>query len=184
MTNYMQRTSNTEEFQYPVMVSFKTELMDQFYDLVGKEMKDVGAHFFGHTLIKNHRQEGHTISSFFTNSDWQEKYWKDYWDCDPVHSASYPIAQINGSAVVSWKVVDPDSDCMEDRKTMCKMNDGFRFDIQHDNGILENFSFGWEKYNVTRVNRQKLVKLSSMITDFRLQHFKLCADLFDKLPTI
>ena len=184
MTNYMQRTSNKGEFNNPVMISFKTDLMGKFYDLVGKEMKDVGAHYFAHHLIKNHCQEGHTISSFVTHPDWQEKYWKDYWDCDPVDYASFTIAKINGSAVVSWKVVDPDSDCMEDRKTMCKMNDGFRFDIQHDNGILENFSFGWERYDVNRVNRQKLVKLSSMITGFRLQHFKRCADLFDTLPTI
>jgi hypothetical protein len=184
MTNYMQRISATEEFKNPVMVSFKTNLMDQFYDLVGKEMKDVGAHFFGHTLIKNHRQEGHTISSFFTHPDWQEKYWKAYWDCDPVHSTSYPIAQINGSSVISWKIIDPDSDCMEDRKTMCKMKDGFRFDVQHDNGILENFSFGWEKYDVNQVNRQKLGKLSHMIAGFRLQHFKLCTDEFGALPPI
>ena len=184
MTNYTQRISNTEEFKNPVMISLKTGLIDKFYDLMGKEMKEVGAHFFGHTLIKNHRQVGHTVSSFFTHPDWQEKYWKDYWDRDPVHSTSYPIAQLNGSSVVSWKIIDPDSDCMEDRKTMCKMNDGFRFDVQHDNGILENFSFGWEKYDVNQVNRQKLSKLSHMITDFRLQHFKLCADEFGALPPI
>lgn len=45
MTEYMQRTSNTEEFKHPVMVSFKTDLMDKFYDLANKEMKSVGAHF-------------------------------------------------------------------------------------------------------------------------------------------
>jgi hypothetical protein len=158
--------------------------MDRFYDLVGKEMKSVGAHYFAHHLIKNHCQEGHTVSSFYTNPDWQEKYWKDYWDRDPVHSKSYPIAQINGSSVVSWKVIDPDSDCMEDRRTMCKMADGFRFDVQHDNGVLENFSFGWEKYDMSRVNRQKLGKLSQMITDFRIAHLKMNADMFDTLPTI
>ena len=184
MTEYTQRASNTEEFKNPVMVSFKTNLMDKFYDLAGKEMKAVGAHYFGHTLIKNHRQEGHTVSSFFTNPDWQEKYWKDYWDCDPLWGVSYPIAQINGCSVVSWKVVDPDSDCMEDRKSVCKMQDGFTFSIQHGNGILENFSFGWERYDVNRVNRQKLAKLCNMITDFRIQHFRLNRDMFDVYPAV
>jgi hypothetical protein len=184
MTNYMQRISATEEFKNPVMVSFKTNLMDQFYDLVGKEMKDVGAHFFGHTLIKNHRQEGHRVSSFSTNPEWQEKYWNKYWDCDPLHRTSYTIAKIKGCAIASWKVVDPDSNCMEDRKSLCKMNDGCSFSIQYDNGVLEDFAFGWEKYDVGRVSRQKLAQLSNMITSFRTLHFKLNADMFDTLPTI
>ena len=184
MAEYMQRISDREEFNNAVMVSFKTDLRDKFCDLLGKEMKEIGAHYFAHHLIKNHLQQGHTVSSFYTHPEWQEKYWKDYWDCDPVDYKSFTIAKINGSAVISWKVIDPDSDCMEDRKTMCKMSDGFRFDVQHDNGILENFSFGWEKYDVNQVNRQKLSKLSHMITGFRLQHFKLCADEFGVLPPI
>lgn len=184
MTNYTQRISNAEEFEHPVMVSFKTGLIDKFYDLVGKEMKEVGAHYFGHNLIINHRQDGHRVSSFSTNPEWQEKYWNKYWDCDPLHRTSYKIAQIKGCAIASWKIVDPDSNCMEDRKTICKMHDGCSFSIQYDNGILEDFAFGWEKYDVNQVNRQKLSKLSHIITDFRLQHIKLCADEFGILPSI
>jgi hypothetical protein len=181
----MQRKSDRcEDLKNPVMVSFKTDLTSKFYDLVGKEMKSIGAHYFAHNLIKNCFQEGHTTSSFHTNLDWQEKYWQKYWDCDPVIFTSYPIAKINGQAIVSWKIADPDSDCMEDKKTICKMNDGFFFSIQHDNGILENFSFGWEKYNTNQVNRQKLSKLSNMITSFRIQHFKLNRDMFDISPTV
>ena len=184
MAEYMQCTSDRKGFENPVMVSFKINLMDKFYDLVSKEMKSVGAHYFAHNLIKNHLQEGHTVSSFVTNLDWQEKYWKDYWDCDPLDRASYTIAKINGSAVVSWKVIDPDSDAIEDRKSMCKVKDGLTFCMEHDNGVLENFSFGWEKYDVNRVNRQKLVKLSNMITDFRRQHFQVNRDMFDVFSAV
>ena len=184
MTEYMQRISNTEEFKNPVMVSFRTDLMTKFYDLASKEMKNVGCHYFAHNLIKNHCKEGHTISSFVTNPDWQEKYWKDYWDCDPVHSASYPIAQLNGCAITSWKILDPDSDCMEGRKSICKTNDALTFCIQHENGVLENFSFGWEKYDVNQVNRQKLIMLCNMVTDFRIQHLRLNRDMFEIFPAV
>lgn len=184
MTEYMQRTSNTEEFKNPVRVLFKTDLINRFYDLAGKEMKNVGAHYFAHNLIKNLCKEGHTTSSFVTSPDWQEKYWQDYWDCDPLYYASYPIAKINGCAITSWRVADPGSDCMEDRKSICKMNDGLSFFIQHDNGISENFSFGWEKYDINRMNRQKLGKLCQMITEFRIQHFRLNPDMFDILPAV
>jgi len=179
MTNYMLCHSSSEAFKNPVRVSFETVLMDKFYDLVGKEMKNVGAHFFSHNLIKNYCQEGHTVSSFYTNPDWQVKYWKDYWDCDLMRLATYPITQSNGYAAVSWKIVDPDSDCMEERKTMCKINDGFSFEIKHSNGVLENFSFGWEKYEINKVNRQKLSKLSNMIDSFRRVHFRLNSHMFD-----
>ena len=179
MTNYMLCHSSSEVFKNPVRVSFETALMDKFYDLVGKEMKSVGAHFFGHNLIKNYCEEGHTVSSFSTNPDWQAKYWKDYWDCDLLHLTSCPIAKAKGFAVVSWKAVDPDSDCMEDRKSMCQMNDGFCFDIRHENGVLENFSFGWAKYEINKVNRQKLSKLSNMIEGFRRVHFSVNTDMFD-----
>ena len=54
MTQYMQRKSksNRVEFPYPLVVAFRANLVNIFYDLVGKDMKDIGAHCFGHTLIK------------------------------------------------------------------------------------------------------------------------------------
>lgn len=188
MTEYMQRISNRETYERygkPVMVSFKTGLMDKFYDLVGKGMKNVGAHYFAHNLIKNHRQEGHTVSSFYSNPDWQEKYWKDYWDCDLIVDTNCVITKKNGSSITSWKVIDPDSDCMEDRKSMCQMQDGFTFYMQHDNGVIENFSIGWKKYDVNRINRKKLAKLCNMISDFRIQHYRLNRDMFpDGYPAV
>jgi hypothetical protein len=90
-------------------------------------MKNVRAPYFGHCLIKNFGQEGHTVSSFVTNSDWQEKYWNNYCDCDALANSSYRIAKINGCAISSWKVADLESDCMEDRKSMCRMSDGLAF---------------------------------------------------------
>jgi len=183
MTEYV-RKSSREDLPHPVKVSFKPELMGQFYDLVGKGMKDIGAHLFGHILIKNYCQEGHTVSSFITNLDWQEKYWSHYWDCDPIHSISHSIVQAKGSSIISWKIVDPDSDCMEDRKTMSKAQDGVSFDIQHVNGIREGFGFGWEKYDVNRINREKLAKLCNMVTDFRIQHYRMSQDMFDTFPAV
>ena len=182
MTEYMQRISDRNE--HPVMISFKTNLVNRFYDDAGKAMKDIGAHFFSHNLIKNCLQEGHTTSSFYTNLDWQEKYWKDYWDCDPLWAASYPIAQINGCAIMSWKVLNTNDDCTEDRKSMCKVKDGLSFYTKHDNGVVENFSFGWEKYDVNRVNRQKLTALCNMVTDFRIQHLRLNRDMFEVFPAV
>jgi len=184
MTEYTQRTSKREGFENPVMVSFKTELMDKFYDFVGKGMKDVGAHYFAHNLIKNHLKEGHTISSFHTNLDWQEKFWKDYWDNDPLDDTNSPVAKINGFSATSWRVVES-NDCLEDRKIMCQIRDGLTFYILHNNGVLENFSIGWEKYDVRKVNRQKLVKLCNMISDFRIQHYRLNREMFpDGYPAV
>lgn len=176
MTDYMQRKSNLEEFKNPILVSFKTNLISKFHDLVDKDMKNIGAHYFSHSLIKNHRQADHTISSFMTHVDWQEKYWKDYWDCDPIHSASYPIAQVNGNSVVSWRVIDSESDCMENRKMMCQVSNGLRFDIQYNDHVLESFSFGWKKHDMNQMSRQKLAKLSDIIAEFRAVHFKTVKD--------
>lgn len=172
MSDYKHRKSNLDDFKYPLMVSLKSNLINKFYDHLKKEMQNIGAHYFGHSIIKNYKQEGHTVSSFMTNLEWQEKYWESYWDCDPIHFTSHPIAQINGCAIASWKIIDPHSNCMEDRRTTCQMNDGFSFYIQHENNLSENFSFGWKKYDVNQVNRQKLAKLSDMISEFRLIHFK------------
>jgi len=184
MTEYIQRKSDREEIKNPVRVAFKTDLTDKFHDLATKEMKNIGAHYFAHNLIKNPFLEGHTVSSFHTNLDWQEKFWNEYWDYDSVYFAITPIVKTNGCAVLSWKVVDPDSDYIEDRKTMCKISDGVTFEIEHNNGVLENFSFGWEKYDISRVNRKKLLKLCNMISDFRIQHFRLNRDMFDIFPAV
>ena len=185
MTEYTQRTSKREGYENPVMVSFKINLMDKFYDLVGKEIKNVGAHYFAHNLIKNRLKEGHTTSSFHTNPDWQEKYWENYWDNDLTHITNCKVAKINGCSVVSWKIIDPDSNCMEDRRSICQMQDGFSFYIQHNNGIIENFSIGWKKYDVRKINRQKLTQLCNMISDFRIQHYRLNRDMFpDGYPAV
>jgi len=185
MTEYVQRISRAEECKDAVIkVAFRADLISRFYDEVGKGMKSIGCHYFTHNLVKNYCKEGHTTSSFYTNLDWQEKYWKDYWDCDPLWYASHPIAQVNGVAIMSWRVINLEDDCMEDRKTMCKMRDGLSFYIQHDNGVLENFSFGWEKYDISRINRKKLATLCNMVTDFRIQHFKLNQEMFETFPAV
>ncbi|MGV8947854.1 MAG: hypothetical protein ACOH2E_00570 [Candidatus Paracaedibacter sp.] len=165
-------------------IILRTSLVSLFYDTVHKEMKDIGCKYFNHQLIKNYDQRGHMVSSFCTDPDWQLKYWQDYWDCDPLERVSYKITKHNGSATTLWNIVDPNSDIMEYRKSACKLSAGLTFCTELENGVLENFSFGWEKYDVNRVNRQKLAKLCNMVTDFRMQHFQLNKDMFEIVPDV
>lgn len=166
-----------QDFQFNhsnrIDVTLRLGLHNVFYDTTGKEMDDINCHYFAHHLIQNYRQEGWAVSSFNTNPDWQTKYWSEYWDRDPLERECHKIAQLNGFIVSSWQVVDPNSDVMEERKSACRLSTGFSFYVQHKEGILENFSFGWEKYDIASIGHEKLLKLSNLINHFRENHLNL-----------
>lgn len=154
-------------------ITLKMSLIKTFEEKVSREMREVNCTYFTHQIIQNYRKKGHRVSSFYTNPDWQKKYWQDYWNCDPLEREIHQIAETDGFVISSWDCVDPNSDVMQQRKTLCHLDDGVYFTIRHDNGLFENFSFGWGKDDKDQMDFEKLMKLSSLVNDFRNDHLKL-----------
>jgi hypothetical protein len=168
---------------HPVMDIFKTNLVYRFYISVTKGMTDAGCHYFAHNLIKN-REEA-VMNSFTQKPDWSMKYWEKYWNCNPEDYKSYMINKIIGYGCLgSPHKDDPEHDTKASKKEMCKMKDGFHLYMQHDNGILENFSFGWETFRVNQVSPQKIGKLRQMMTELKIGFFRLNRDMFDTYPVV
>lgn len=156
-----------------INVTLRESLLGLFHDQLRKGMEELDCHYFAHNLIQNYYKPGHTVSSFYTNSEWQEEYWRNYWDSDILAHRIHKIAETDGFAISSWDFIDPDSDVMKRRKSVCDIHDGVHFTFKHEGGLLENYSFGWKKSGRGKMGFEKLLKLSDVVSDFRDAHLKL-----------
>lgn len=156
-----------------INIILRQSLLSLFHDRLRREMEDLDCHYFAHNLIQNYYKPGHTVSSFYTNPEWQQEYWRDYGNSDILAHKIHQIAETDGFAISSWDFVDPDSDVMKRRKLVCDLYDGVHFTFKHEDGLLENYSFGWNQNGRGKMSFEKLLKLSEVIDDFRGAHLKL-----------
>jgi len=159
-----------------VNVTLRESLVDLFQDKVQGEMENLNCSYFTHNLIKNCYKPGHTVSSFYSDPEWQEEYWRDYSDSDLLFQKVCQAADAAGFAISSWDVIDPQSDVMKRRKAVCDLYDGVHFTFKHEDGTLENYSFGWKEDGRGKMGFDRLLKLADVVDDFRDVHFKLFSE--------
>jgi len=157
-------------------VILRKSLQSLFQDKLRKEMEDLDCHYFVHNLIKNYDRPGHTVSSFHTNLEWQQEYWREHWDRDLLSRKINHIAETDGFAISSWDFIDPESDVMKRRKSVCYLDDGVHFTFRYDDGLLENYSFGWKNTEGKKMSFERLLKLSDLVSDFQEAHLKLFSE--------
>jgi len=159
----------------------KVALRKDFYDVLRKDLEEVleltGATYFSHQFIENYYQPNHFVSSFNSHEDWLDVYWSEFWDKDPIERKIHKNAKANGVTFSIWKVSDIASQCMLTRKNMCKVEDGVAFSYQHKNGLLENFTVAWNKFDVDKLDGEKLELVQEKIMPIRLHHHRVYQDL-------
>ena len=156
--------------------NLKVDVISHFYDIVKEGIIGKSCHYVAHNAIQN--REDFPVASFSKDLDWPVNYWESYWNCDPLNYESRKITKM--SACTN----SPDRDMPENKKLACKMTDGFHFYIQHEGGLLENFSFWWEKYDISRISRQKLEGLCKALTELKVGHFRLNGKMFNTFPAV
>lgn len=156
-----------------ITVTLRESLLDLFREQVRRDLESLNCAYFVHNLIKNYCQKGHTVSSFHTHPEWQQEYWQDHWDSDLLARKIHDVAETDGFAISSWDFVDPDSGIMKRRKSVCHLDDGVHFTFKHEDGMLENYSFGWKNVKGQPMGFEKLLKLSDVVDEFRDAHLKL-----------
>lgn len=163
-----------------VDLNFKMAMRKDFYENFAtafKELfKETGATIFTHTVIENYWEPYYKLSAFGSNEEWHELYWEKYYDQDQTEQTCHRSAQRNGVGVTSWQVIDPTSDCMAARMSIGKVKDGVMIAFKHPNGLLENMSFGWQKFNTDNLTPDKLAKLNQIISPIRQHHIRTFHD--------
>jgi hypothetical protein len=154
-------------------VTLRKSLLSLFQERLRREMENLSCHYFSHNLIKNYYKPDHMVSSFHSHPEWQEEYWQDHWNSDVLSRKVHQIAETDGFAISSWDFIDAESDVMKRRKQVCDLYDGVQFTFKHEDGLLENYSFGWKKSGRGQMGFDKLLKLSEVVSDFRDEHLKL-----------
>lgn len=179
---------NNKKDGYSANHYLKVRLIEDFYNTVTEGMTDAGCRYFGHNLIIN--REEPMISSFAGNHS-KHPYWEDYWDCNAQDYDGYVITKKVGFQCAGFQCDDQPPKKNQgvtqeslNKIEMCKMKDGFHFYMQHDNGVLENFSFGWEKHTASQVSHQKINDFSNRMDELNIGYFRLNADMFDTYPAI
>lgn len=159
----------------------KVALRKDFYDDLRTPIQDLldltGATYFAHQLIENYYQPDHFVSSFNWHEDWLDTYWSEFWDKDPIERKVHKNAKANGVNFSIWKISDSSSQCMTARKKMCQVEDGVTISYQHKNGVLENFSVAWDKFDLDKIGVQKLELIQEKIIPIRLLHHRVYQDL-------
>ena len=153
-------------------ITLRESLSNSFQEKVRREMEALDCSYFTHNLIKNHYKPGHTVSSFYSNPEWQKEYWQKYWNADPLADKICEAAEAEGFAIGSWDIV-PDNAVLKRRKQVCGLYDGVYFTFKHEDGTLENYAFGWKESGRGKMGFEKLLKLSEMVDEFRDAHLKL-----------
>jgi hypothetical protein len=155
-----------------IKVILREGLLGLFQDKVRRDMEGLDCSYFTHNLIKNWYKPGHTVSSFYSDPEWQQEYWEKYWDADPLAEKVCEAAETEGFAISSWGA-DPDNQALKRRKLVCGLYDGVHFTFKHEDGTLENYAFGWKESGRGKMGFDKLLKLSAIVDDFRDAHLKL-----------
>lgn len=156
--------------------SLKIILRKDFYEKLDLEIKELlkitNTSYFEHHLVENYYNPNFLISSFMSNEEWQDLYWKDYWHNDSLERKVYKNAIINGSSVSLWTSLDNKEECMEKRKIICKIDNGVTFGYKISPTVLESFSFGWLGGNILSSDFLNVIdEKIQQIKSFHLKNF-------------
>ncbi len=166
--------TNAKIIEYEDMkVTMRKDFYSQFHKELKEFFEESGCNIFGHNIIKNYRVEGHEISTFTSNEKWHELYWDKFRNDDPVEKICNNNALKTTLGVISWNIIDPNSECNEQRLAHCDAKDGFSLAYTYPNGFIENVSFGWGFVDKEHRDLRKILKLAPLIMSLRQHHINI-----------
>jgi hypothetical protein len=138
-----------------------------------KITKETGATYFGHNLIKNYKEKGHTISTFCNQEDWHELYWSTYCNDDPMEKMCHQAVQKNSFATVSWNIEADISPCCQQRMNLTKTSEGISFSFKRKENYNETLTFGWDRLNRDHLDADYIFHLASLLKPLRDHHWEV-----------
>ncbi len=137
-----------------------------------------------HTLsFSSESVEKRTVSEFLTAERWQEEYWDHFSNKNPVSKLVDEELSSTDTYFVACDEADPSSDCMEARKSMCKIQSSFALIKRLPNGLIENTAIMFDK----KVNFSKhdMIKFWRYIRLIREAHLDYLYDpiLFENIES-
>ncbi len=165
---------NLKIINYPdLKVIMRKDFSSNFSSYFEKITKETGATYFGHNLIKNYREKGHTISTFCNEEDWHELYWSKYHNDDPIEKICHQAVQKNNFAAVSWKIEADISPCCQQRMELTKTNDGIMFSFKRKEHYKETFTLGWNTLKTDHLDVDYIFHLASLLKPLRDHHWEV-----------
>lgn len=159
---------------YPDMkVIMRKDFSHNFDAHLKKVTQETGATYFGHNLIKNYKEKGHTISTFCNKEDWHELYWSTYRNDDPMEKICHDAVQKNSFAAVSWNIEADISPCSQQRMELTKTREGISFSFKRKENYNETFSFGWERLIADHLDADYIFHLASLLKPLRDHHWEV-----------
>jgi len=154
-------------------VVMRKDFYDKFDDQLKTIEKSTEAKYFGHNIIKNYREKGHTISTFCNYEPWHDFYWNKYYNEDPMEQAVHQATQKNNFGIVSWEIGQKSSTCGQERKELTKIRDGVFFSFTKPENYLETFIIGWECLNTEKLDIDYIFHLASLLKPIRDYHWEV-----------
>jgi len=151
-------------------------LRDDFYTthqkLIDEILRCSGGDVFCHTLSR--MQGDQRVSSEFLNHpEWQQTYWSDFYNKNPLSKPLAIAAKREGVVLVTCDALDPDSDCMEKRRSMTNTVQSLALVIHHSDDTLENIAFGFKKRILDSINFDILNKVQKLLIPLREEHMQV-----------
>lgn len=130
-------------------MSVKIDLRKDLNDKLKSDLLELqtftNACYFEHLLVDRYYNPGFFISSFSSNEEWQDLYWKEYWHNDILERKAYKNALLNGSSMIPWNLIDKVDDCMVNRKKTTEADNGVMMARKVSDTVMESISIGWKK---------------------------------------
>lgn len=159
---------------YPHMkVIQRKDFYEGFNEQLKKITADTGAAYFGHNIIKNYRERGHTISTFCNYESWHDLYWDKYHDEDPMEKIVHHAVQKNNFGVVSWEIGQKASACGQKRRELTSLKDGIFFSFKKPENYFETFNIGWHNLNAEKLDIDHIFHLTSLLKPIRDHHWEV-----------
>lgn len=154
-------------------VIMRKDFYDEFDDQLQAITQETGATYWGHNIIKNYREKGHTVSTFCNHEAWHETYWKKYFNQDSVEKTCHEAAQKDNFAAVSWKIDQEPSACNQDRLRATQVTDGIIFSFKKPRAYIESLIVGWNKLKTEKLDVEYIFHLASLLKPLRDHHWNV-----------
>lgn len=154
-------------------VVMRKDFYDHFDGQLKKIVKDTGAKFFAHNIIKNYREENHKISTFCNYEAWHEIYWDKYRNQDPLEKTIHQAVQKNNFAIMSWELGHNSSPCSQERVKLTQARDGISFSFIRPGNYIETLAIGWEYLDSERLDTEYIAHLSFLLNPIRNHHWEV-----------
>jgi len=144
-----------------------------FDDHLKKIVKNTGATFFAHSLIKNYREKDHKISAFCNYKAWYDVYWDKYRNHDPLERTIHQTILKNDFGVVSWEIGHNSSPCSQERAELTQVREGITFSFKRPENYIETLAIGWKDMDLEKFDIDYILHLTSLLKPIRDYHWEV-----------